>query len=49
MKRLDGVTRLRAGHRGGGSPGAPAVVWDKASKGAQAYVALTEEILKGTP
>ena len=31
------------------SYGAPAVVWDKASKGAQAYVALTEEILKGTP
>jgi chromosome partitioning protein len=29
------------------SYGAPAVVWDKASKGAQAYVALTEEILKG--
>jgi chromosome partitioning protein len=28
--------------------GAPAVVWDKSSKGAQAYVALTEEILKGT-
>jgi hypothetical protein len=25
------------------------VVWDKASKGAQAYLALTEEILKGTP
>ena len=31
------------------SYGAPAVVWDKASKGAQAYVALTEEILKGHP
>jgi len=31
------------------SYGAPAVVWDKASKGAQAYVALTEEILKGNP
>ena len=31
------------------SYGAPAVVWDKASKGAQAYVALTEEILKGYP
>ena len=30
------------------SYGAPAVVWDKTSKGAQAYVALTEEILKGT-
>jgi chromosome partitioning protein len=29
--------------------GAPAVTWDKASKGAQAYVALTEEILKGYP
>jgi chromosome partitioning protein len=29
--------------------GAPAVAWDKASKGAQAYVALTEEILKGYP
>src|SRR5207344_393561 len=29
------------------SYGAPAVVWDKASKGAQAYIALTEEILKG--
>ena len=29
------------------SYGAPAVVWDRASKGAQAYVALTEEILKG--
>ncbi len=29
------------------SYGAPAVVWDKSSKGAQAYVALTEEILKG--
>jgi chromosome partitioning protein len=27
--------------------GAPAVVWDKSSKGAQAYVALTEEILRG--
>ena len=27
--------------------GAPALVWDRASKGAQAYVALTEEILKG--
>ena len=27
--------------------GAPALLWDKASKGAQAYVALTEEILKG--
>ncbi|MBI1943512.1 MAG: ParA family protein [Betaproteobacteria bacterium] len=31
------------------SYGAPAVVWDSASKGAQAYVALTAEILKGTP
>jgi chromosome partitioning protein len=31
------------------SYGAPAVVWDAASKGAQAYVALTEEILKGNP
>ena len=31
------------------SYGAPAVVWDKASKGAQAYIALTEEILKGYP
>ena len=31
------------------SYGAPAVTWDKASKGAQAYVALTEEILKGYP
>ena len=30
------------------SYGSPAVVWDRASKGAQAYVALTEEILKGT-
>ena len=30
------------------SYGAPAVVWDKASKGAQAYVALTAEILAGT-
>ena len=29
------------------SYGAPALVWDKASKGAQAYVALTEEILGG--
>ena len=29
------------------SYGAPAVVWDKSSKGAQAYVALTEEILRG--
>ena len=29
------------------SYGAPAVVWDKTSKGALAYVALTEEILKG--
>ena len=29
--------------------GAPALVWDKASKGAQAYAALTEEILKGYP
>jgi chromosome partitioning protein len=27
------------------SYGAPAVVWDKTSKGAQAYVALAEEIL----
>ena len=27
--------------------GAPALLWDRASKGAQAYVALTEEILKG--
>ena len=31
------------------SYGSPAVVWDTASKGAQAYVALTEEILKGYP
>jgi chromosome partitioning protein len=31
------------------SYGAPAVIWDKSSKGAQAYVALTEEILKGMP
>jgi chromosome partitioning protein len=31
------------------SYGAPAVTWDKTSKGAQAYVALTEEILKGYP
>jgi len=31
------------------SYGAPAVVWDRASKGAQAYVALTEEILRGIP
>ena len=31
------------------SYGAPAVVWDKSSKGAQAYLALTEEILKGNP
>ena len=31
------------------SYGAPAVLWDKTSKGAQAYVALTEEILKGYP
>jgi len=31
------------------SYGAPAVVWDRASKGAQAYVALTEEILGGSP
>ena len=31
------------------SYGAPAVVWDKASKGAQAYIALAEEILKGHP
>ena len=30
------------------SYGAPAVIWDKSSKGAQAYLALTEEILKGT-
>jgi chromosome partitioning protein len=29
------------------SYGAPAVVWDRASKGAQAYVALAAEILKG--
>jgi len=29
------------------SYGAPAVVWDKSSKGAQAYIALTEEILGG--
>ncbi|MBM3366888.1 MAG: ParA family protein [Betaproteobacteria bacterium] len=28
------------------SYGAPAVVWDQASKGAQAYIALTEEILE---
>ena len=31
------------------SYGAPAVVWDRASKGAQAYVALTEEILREYP
>jgi chromosome partitioning protein len=31
------------------SYGAPAVIWDKTSKGAQAYVALTEEILRGYP
>jgi len=31
------------------SHGAPAVVWDRTSKGAQAYVALAAEILKGTP
>ena len=30
------------------SYGAPAVVWDRASRGAQAYTALAEEILKGT-
>ena len=30
------------------SYGAPAVVWDKASKGAQAYLQLTEEIIRGT-
>jgi len=30
------------------SYGAPAVVWDAGSKGAQAYIALTEEILKGS-
>jgi len=29
--------------------GAPAVIWDKSSKGAQAYVALAEEILRGNP
>ena len=29
------------------SYGAPAVVWDRASKGAQAYLALAEEILAG--
>jgi len=29
------------------SYGAPAVVWDRASKGAQAYLALTDEILRG--
>ena len=29
------------------SYGAPAVLWDRSSKGAQAYVALAEEILKG--
>ena len=27
------------------SYGAPAVVWDRASKGAQAYLALVDEIL----
>ncbi|HLX79427.1 MAG TPA: ParA family protein [Burkholderiales bacterium] len=31
------------------SYGAPAVVWDKTSKGAQAYIDLTAEILKGNP
>jgi chromosome partitioning protein len=31
------------------SYGAPAVTWDRTSKGAQAYVALTEEILRGYP
>ena len=31
------------------SYGVPAVIWDKTSKGAQAYAALTEEILKGHP
>jgi chromosome partitioning protein len=30
------------------SYGAPAVVWDAASKGAQAYLQLTEEIIRGT-
>jgi chromosome partitioning protein len=30
------------------SYGAPAVVWDTASKGAQAYLQLTEEIIRGT-
>jgi len=30
------------------SYGAPAVIWDKASKGAQAYLQLTEEIIRGT-
>jgi chromosome partitioning protein len=30
------------------SYGVPAVLWDAGSKGAQAYVALAEEILKGT-
>ena len=29
------------------SYGAPVVVWDRASKGAQAYLALTEEVLAG--
>jgi chromosome partitioning protein len=31
------------------SYGAPAVVWDKSSKGAQAYLQLTDEIIRGTP
>ncbi len=31
------------------SYGAPALVWDKTSKGAQAYIELTAEILKGYP
>jgi len=31
------------------SYGAPAVVWDKTSKGAQAYIDLTAEILEGNP
>ncbi len=30
------------------SYGAPAVIWDQASKGAQAYLQLTEEIIRGT-
>ncbi|MDA0226411.1 MAG: ParA family protein, partial [Proteobacteria bacterium] len=30
------------------SHGVPAVIWDPASKGAQAYLALAEEILAGS-